>query len=170
VAIASAFHDLGIWTDGTFDYLPPSVELARAHLVRSGRSEWTSEISAMVLAHHKLSRYRGDSEGLAEPFRRADRVDVTRGLVRFGLSRPAGQVFSAWPTAVWHFDLPRCDSRKLAIEACDGTPSYVETPSRTFRAAAHGPRGSSPSAERIHPPKWVARATAGGVAEKTPFA
>jgi HD superfamily phosphohydrolase YqeK len=27
-AIAAAFHDLGIWTDHTFDYLAPSVRLA----------------------------------------------------------------------------------------------------------------------------------------------
>ncbi|HEU0054861.1 MAG TPA: HD domain-containing protein, partial [Longimicrobium sp.] len=31
IALAAAFHDLGIWTDGTFDYLPPSVRLAREH-------------------------------------------------------------------------------------------------------------------------------------------
>ena len=30
--IAVAFHDLAIWTAGTFDYLPPSRQLARAHL------------------------------------------------------------------------------------------------------------------------------------------
>ena len=28
IAIAAAFHDLGIWTDRTFDYLEPSVRLA----------------------------------------------------------------------------------------------------------------------------------------------
>ena len=31
VLIAAAFHDLGIWTAGTFDYLEPSVQVARAH-------------------------------------------------------------------------------------------------------------------------------------------
>lgn len=30
MAIAAAFHDLGIWTDGTFDYLPPSKAVAGA--------------------------------------------------------------------------------------------------------------------------------------------
>ena len=30
IAIAAAFHDLGIWTDQTFDYLAPSVRLANA--------------------------------------------------------------------------------------------------------------------------------------------
>ena len=28
IAIAAAFHDTGIWVDGTFDYLPPSIRLA----------------------------------------------------------------------------------------------------------------------------------------------
>jgi hypothetical protein len=32
VAIAAAFHDLGIWTDHTFDYIPPSTALARKYL------------------------------------------------------------------------------------------------------------------------------------------
>jgi hypothetical protein len=29
---------MGIWTDGTFDYLPPSVRLATAYLARSDRT------------------------------------------------------------------------------------------------------------------------------------
>jgi hypothetical protein len=36
IAIAAAFHDLGIWTDGTFDYLQPSVKLASDYLTHSG--------------------------------------------------------------------------------------------------------------------------------------
>ena len=39
IAIAAAFHDLGIWTADTFDYLPPSIELATDYLRRSGRPE-----------------------------------------------------------------------------------------------------------------------------------
>ena len=27
VALAAAFHDLGIWTNGTFDYIAPSITL-----------------------------------------------------------------------------------------------------------------------------------------------
>src|SRR5215470_290714 len=48
VAIAAALHDMGIWTDGTWDYLPPSIELARAHLERIGKTEWTPEITSMI--------------------------------------------------------------------------------------------------------------------------
>src|SRR5262245_17239333 len=61
IAIAAALHDMGIWTDGTWDYLEPSIGLARAHLERVGKPEWTAEITAMILEHHKVSPYRGPS-------------------------------------------------------------------------------------------------------------
>ena len=48
VATAAAFHDLGIWTEGTFDYLQPSVRLASAHLAHVDRVEWIPEISEMI--------------------------------------------------------------------------------------------------------------------------
>ena len=72
MTIAAAFHDMGIWTDGTFDYLPPSVRLASAYLVGAGKAEWTEEISEMILEHHKISRYRGAPRWLVESFRRSN--------------------------------------------------------------------------------------------------
>jgi hypothetical protein len=123
VAIAAAFHDLGIWTDGTFDYLPPSVELARAHLARSGRSRWASEVSAMIREHHKVSRHRGDPEGLVEPFRRADWVDVTHGLVRFGLSRSVvREVLATWPNAGFHKRLAQLELTRLGTHPWSPLP------------------------------------------------
>jgi hypothetical protein len=103
IAIAAVFHDLGIWTDATFDYLPPSIRRASAYLVETGRAEWTPEIAAMILEHHKISRYRGDSGSLVEPFRRADWIDVSRGLRRFGLPRSlVAPVLSSWPNEGFH--------------------------------------------------------------------
>ena len=103
ITIAAAFHDLGIWTDRTFDYLQPSIRLAAAHLLRSGRSQWRAEIAGMILEHHKISRYRGSPDWLVEPFRRADWVDVSKGLVTFGLSRGLlNETFSTWPDAGFH--------------------------------------------------------------------
>lgn len=55
VAIASAFHDLGIWVVGTMDYLDPSVALALAELDGLGRPEWGTDVRAMVKQHHKLT-------------------------------------------------------------------------------------------------------------------
>jgi len=113
-AIAAAFHDLGIWTAGTFDYLPPSIGLASTHLARSGRSEWAPEIAAMILEHHKISLYRARADWLVEPFRRADWVDVSRGVIAFGLSRPfLAEVFSTWPNAGFHKRLLQLALRRL---------------------------------------------------------
>jgi hypothetical protein len=104
IAIAAAFHDLGIWTHGTFDYLAPSIELARGWLEGRGKGRWNAEISAMIREHHKISRFRGEADGgLIERFRRADWIDVTRGLVTFGLPRSfLREVLATWPSAGFH--------------------------------------------------------------------
>ena len=102
VAIASVCHDLGIWTDHTFDYLAPSIALAEHYLDTSGRPEWRAEIRAMIAHHHQVTRYRGP-HALAETFRRADWADVTLGLRARGL--PSGQVralYQRWPDAGFH--------------------------------------------------------------------
>ena len=123
LAIAAAFHDLGIWTDGTFDYLPPSVRLAKAYLARTGRAAWAPEIAAMILDHHKLSPHRGDSLWLVEPFRRADWVDVSRGLITFGLPRPVlREIVSTWPSAGFHKRLVQLELTRLRTHPWNPLP------------------------------------------------
>lgn len=113
MSIAAAFHDLGIWTDGTFDYLQPSIRLASAHLARTGREDWTPEITEMILQHHKISAWRGHPHWLVEPFRRADWIDVTR-LRTVGLPRRLlREVFAAWPSAGFHKRLVQLELRRL---------------------------------------------------------
>jgi hypothetical protein len=103
MAVAAVFHDLGIWTARTFDYLQPSIALARAHLVSVGRGEWIDEVGTMVLEHHKASRYGEGGASLVEAFRRADWIDVSRGVLTFGVPRPTlGAVFARWPNAGFH--------------------------------------------------------------------
>ena len=100
IAVAAAFHDLGIWTAGTFDYLEPSARLASEHLAGS---EWAAEITETILQHHKLTRYRDNDAWLVEAFRRADLIDVSRGLLRFGLSRGLlRDAYAQWPSAGFH--------------------------------------------------------------------
>ena len=114
LAIAAAFHDLGIWTDHTFDYLQPSSGLATAYLARTGRDEWTPEIVAMILEHHKISPYRERVFPLVEPFRRADWIDVTRGVRRFGLPRRVVRdLYDAWPSAGFHRRLIQLSLQRL---------------------------------------------------------
>ncbi len=114
VAIAAAFHDLGIWTDRTFDYLAPSATLARAYLTRSGRTEWIPEITETICGHHKVSRYRGPDAWLVEPFRRADWMDVSMGVISWGVPRRLlAQALSLWPRAGFHRRLVQLTLRRL---------------------------------------------------------
>lgn len=123
MAIAAAFHDLGIWTGGTFDYLPPSIRLADAHLARSGNADWGPEITAMILEHHKISAWRGNPHWLVEPFRRADWVDVTRGLRAFGLPRSLlREIFATWPNAGFHKRLVQLELRRLRTHPWNPLP------------------------------------------------
>ena len=103
IAVAAVFHDLGIWTNKTFDYIAPSVVLAREHLAARGMADWIPEIEAMIVDHHKVTASRANPQLLVESFRRADWIDVTRGLRGFGLPRKfiAG-VDATWPDAGFH--------------------------------------------------------------------
>ena len=118
IAVAAVFHDLGIWTNQTFDYLAPSVTIAREHLAARGMTDWIPEIEAMIVNHHKVTPSRAnphpstiargalsgvEGQSLVESFRRADWIDVTRGVRRFGLPRTfVASVAATWPSAGFH--------------------------------------------------------------------
>jgi hypothetical protein len=106
IAVAAVFHDLGIWTNGTFDYIAPSIALARDYLVACEREDWAAEIESMIADHHKITRSACGPDSLVEAFRRADWIDVTRGLRRFGMPRRfVARVFATWPDAGFHWRL-----------------------------------------------------------------
>ena len=103
IAVAAVFHDLGIWTNHTFDYIAPSAAIAREHLAARGMADWIPEIEAMIVDHHKITASRPNPQSLVESFRRADWIDVTRGLRRFGLPRTfVAAVSATWPSAGFH--------------------------------------------------------------------
>ncbi|HEX6094886.1 MAG TPA: hypothetical protein VF432_01075 [Thermoanaerobaculia bacterium] len=100
VVIAACFHDLGIWVNGTWDYIPPSIALAKDYLREQRLEHWTAEIETMIAEHHKLTRHQ---DAMVECFRRSDLTDVSLGLIRFGL--PAGyvrEVKARFPNAGFH--------------------------------------------------------------------
>lgn len=101
--IAAAFHDLGIWTDGTFDYLEPSKRLARNYLAVKGLAHFGPEVEAIITYHHKLTPYRGAFSSTVEPFRQADLVDVSLGVIHFGI-RPEWvcTIKAEFPNAGFH--------------------------------------------------------------------
>jgi hypothetical protein len=81
--LAWATHDLGIWTAGTFDYLEPSADLAAAHAGEFGVDN-VDDVRRLIVEHHRL---RPSHDRMAETFRIADRIDVSRGLLRDGVER-----------------------------------------------------------------------------------
>jgi hypothetical protein len=106
IAVAAVFHDLGIWTNHTFDYIEPSVALARHHLSACAQADWIPEIEAMIVDHHKITPARPNPASLVESFRRADWIDVSRGLRTFGVPRSfIASVFTVWPSAGFHWRL-----------------------------------------------------------------
>jgi hypothetical protein len=86
-AIASVFHDIGIWTDNTIDYLEPSIEQAKIYLLRTNKKNVIDEVTHMIYWHHKINNYKGKYEEIVEAFRKADFIDVSLGLINFGFDR-----------------------------------------------------------------------------------
>lgn len=84
LAIAAAFHDMGIWSANTMDYLDPSIKLAVEYLTKHKLEDWTESVSQIIDNHHKLTPFKNNP--LAENFRKADLIDLTFGLIKFGLS------------------------------------------------------------------------------------
>lgn len=116
VAIAAAFHDLGIWSAHTFDYLAPSATLACEHLACAGHADWQDDVARMIHEHHKIRRYAGPGAEFAEPFRRADWIDVSRGVLSFGLARQQLRaIFARWPNAGFHRTLVRLTPREARV-------------------------------------------------------
>jgi hypothetical protein len=113
LSIAAAFHDLGIWTHHTFDYLPPSAQLARDWLPGVQRADWADEIVAMITEHHKITACAAHQTALVEAFRQADWIDVTAGVLRHGLPRSfVRQVQSSFPDAGFHLRLLQLSARR----------------------------------------------------------
>jgi hypothetical protein len=103
ILVAAGFHDLGIWTARTFDYLDPSSQLALVYLKAQGLESLWPEVDLLIQQHHKLRAYSGPFENSVEAFRRADLVDLSFGLVRCGLLRTFIQsVRSQFPNAHFH--------------------------------------------------------------------
>jgi len=109
LCIAAAYHDIGIWTHSTLDYLESSADQACAYLAKNpdaGDSSLETKqrlVSAMIYQHHRIRAIPGDELAAAEAFRKADWADVTLGVRRFGLPRGRYRLICAsFPNAGFH--------------------------------------------------------------------
>lgn len=125
LSIAACFHDLGIWSDHTFDYLSPSVARAHTYLAEAQLSQWQPEIALMIAMHHKLRRYQDARYPLVEIFRQGDLVDFSLGVVRCGL--PAAyikQVKAHFPNAGFHKRLVQLEAGWLFRHPANPLPVF----------------------------------------------
>ncbi|MEI7694826.1 MAG: phosphohydrolase [Chlorobium sp.] len=123
IAIATFFHDFGIWSDSTFDYIAPSQLYARRYLEKTGQVVWIDEIEAMIGEHHKLTRYRANPLWLVESFRKADWIDISGGLLRFRLPDDfVTDVLDAFPNEGYHRKLAVLSVERLKTHPCSPLP------------------------------------------------
>lgn len=103
LAIAACFHDIGLWSAHTVDYIPPSVSEVKSYLSETGRGGWSEEIGLMVEMHHKIRAYKSESFPLVEVFRKGDLVDFSLGFFKCGIpSAYVSEVKKAIPNNGFH--------------------------------------------------------------------
>jgi hypothetical protein len=110
IIVAACFHDLGIWTARTFDYLPPSIELAAKYVRHVGLDGWVEQITRMIDEHHKIRSFRHDT--LTEAFRRGDLADLSLGLIKSDVpGYYIKEVKESFPNAGFHRFLAKLAGR-----------------------------------------------------------
>lgn len=124
LSIAAAFHDLGIWTHGTFDYLAPSAELARMYCNQQNISlPDTNEVEIIINNHHKLSTV--DSSFLAEIFRESDLIDLSLGFVSKGRKKEDIRLIrTLFPNKGFHLFLLKLFLKNLIINPTRPFPIF----------------------------------------------
>ncbi|WP_280312601.1 HD domain-containing protein [Nocardia abscessus] len=120
---AATLHDIGIWSAGSFDYLAPSCDQARAWLASIDRDDLTELVVSMIDQHHRV-RPAGPPHDPVEIFRRADAIDVELGLLgRFGISRGTyRELAKRYPNRGFHRKLVQLAARRLRTHPASPLP------------------------------------------------
>lgn len=125
IQIAAAFHDIGVWTHQTMDYLAPSEKQARDYLASIGKSDWADEIGDMVEWHHKITPLKQAASPLVEAFRKADWADVLHGVVGYGIPRATFRnAFKTWADAGFHWLLVKLSVKRLLTHPWSPLPIF----------------------------------------------
>ena len=124
LAIAAAFHDIGIWTEKTLDYLEPSIKLATEYINTHPELYISPEKLAQVIdLHHKITRVKLNDT--AEHFRRADIADLTFGLIRFGMPKALYKEAKAvFPIKGFHWKLVKLTLKQLTVNPLKPLPMF----------------------------------------------
>jgi hypothetical protein len=124
LAVAAAFHDIGIWTDKTFDYLEPSIKLAVEYANAHPELHLSPEKLAQVIdLHHKITKAKLNAT--AEHFRKADIADLTFGLIRFGMPRQLYKdAVREFPIKGFHWKLIKLTLKQLTVNPLKPLPMF----------------------------------------------
>jgi len=124
-AIAAVFHDIGIWTNHTFDYLAPSIEQAKIYLTETNRQDWIEEIKLMIDNHHKISLYRQAHAKTVETFRQADWIDVSLGILTFKADKQSIRINKQkFPTLGFHRFLIKATTKNFFKHPANPLPMF----------------------------------------------
>ena len=109
VAMAIAFHDVALWTDGTLDYLGPSAAQMEFLVQKEGiwEQEQVTIAQQIILWHHKVTDYTGGAtdaiNDMVNAVRKADWADFTMGILRSDMPAPLIEAaFHKVPEAGFH--------------------------------------------------------------------
>ena|ERR1035437_8194179 len=124
IAIAVAFHDLGIWTNNTFDYINPSKALAKKYcVIHSIDDASIVDIERMIDDHHKLTKIT-DNE-LSEVFRQADLTDLSWGLIHRSMKQTdIRKIKQLFPNKGFHRNLCGLFFKNLFINPLRPLPMF----------------------------------------------
>lgn len=124
LAVAAAFHDIGIWTDKTFDYLQPSIKLAVEYADAHPELYLSPEkLTQVIEFHHKITRVKLNAT--AEHFRRADIADLTFGLIRFGMPKQLYKdAVREFPIKGFHWKLVKLTLKQLTVNPLKPLPMF----------------------------------------------
>jgi hypothetical protein len=120
VAMALAYHDVGLWTDGELNYLEPSAKRMESYVEAEGVFDEKQIAIAreIIMQHHKFTDYSSSDksskaiDAMVNAVRKGDWADATVGIIRFGL--PASLLEAAYakvPEAGFHAMLAGMGSR-----------------------------------------------------------
>lgn len=121
IAVAAAFHDIGIWTDHTFDYLQPSIVLATKYCNERGISFKVSEVATIIDNHHKLTAFK--TNAAVEAFRRADLIDLSFNLFTYGIEKNyLNRLNKAFPGNGFHRFIFGNIVKSIMLKPCNPLP------------------------------------------------
>ena len=131
LAIAACFHDIGLWSDDTVDYIPPSVAQVKKYLSDARLEAWSEEVGLMVEMHHKVRAYRDERYPLVELFRKGDLVDFSLGVFTFGLPRSYVKRRQGNHTKQWISQISHARRKRLVFQASAKPAALYEVVAHT---------------------------------------